>query len=174
MKIIIRVLLSTLTLSLLGSMVSCATSPTVSQSNPGTTTTIILTRHGDRDAFAEDLNEKGRARAQALVEAVADMNVTAIYSPEHKRNLDTARPVAEHLGLEINVVPAKVYQVVTTMLTEHPGEVVLWVGNKGNLTEMYSLLKGDGPPPINYGDLFIMVIKDKGEPDITKLRYGPS
>ena len=146
---------------------------TVTHSKPGTTTTIVLTRHGDRDALATDLNDMGRERAQSLVGALSDMQITAIYSPDIKRNLDTARPLAKHLGIEINVVPVTMYQVATTMLTEHSGEAVLWVGNKNNLTDFYALLGGEGTAPIAYGDLYIMKIKESGDPAVTKLRYGP-
>jgi phosphohistidine phosphatase SixA len=138
----IRILLPIVTLSLSGLMPSCATSQYVTHSMPGTTTTIVLTRHGDRDNLATNLNEKGRARAEALVTALSDMKVTAIYCPDFERNLETARPLAEKLGIEINIVPEVMVQVVTTMLTEHPGEVVLWVGNKPNLVKIYSLLGG--------------------------------
>ena len=58
------------------------------------------------------------------------------------------------------------------MLTEHSGEVVVWVGNKGNLTEIYDVLDGEGEPPLSYGDLYIMTIKEKEGPDVKRLRYG--
>ncbi len=44
-------------------------------SSAGTTTTVILTRHGDRDTASNLLNEKGRVRAQALVGEIGDMNI---------------------------------------------------------------------------------------------------
>lgn len=173
MSIKIRILLSILTLSMSGLMTSCATSQNVTHSMPGTTTTIVLTRHGDRDNMATNLNEKGRARAEALVEALGDMKVTAIYCPDFERNIETARPLAEKLGLEINVVPEVMVNVVTTMLTEHSGEVVVWVGNKPNLVKIYSVLGGVGDPPQSYGDLYIMKIKETGDPEVIKKHYGP-
>jgi hypothetical protein len=145
----------------------------VTHSKPGTTTTIILTRHSDRDPLAEDLNDKGRLRAEALVEAVGEMNITAIYSPDLKRNLETAKPLAKHLGIEVQVLGSSKNEVVTTILTRHPGETVIWIGNGGNLKEIYSHLRGEGAPPINYGDLYIVEVKDSGDPVVTKKRYGP-
>ena len=76
MNIYIRIPQLILTLSLIGLMTGCTT---VTHSLPGTTTTIVLTRHADRDALATSLNEKGRVRAEALVEALGDMKITAIY-----------------------------------------------------------------------------------------------
>ncbi len=171
MKIINRLLISCITVSLILVASGCGT---VTHSRPDTTTTIILTRHGDRDPLAEELNDKGRLRAEALVEAVGDMNITAIYSPDLKRNLDTAQPLANHLGIKVEVLGPNKNQVTTAILTRHPGEVVIWIGNSGNLKGIYSLLGGEGAPPIKYGDLYIVEVKDSGNPVVTKKRYGPS
>lgn len=145
----------------------------VTQSPAGTTTTIVLTRHGDRNPDESELNDKGRARAVALVTALDGMDITAIYSPDKKRNLDTARPLADKLGIKIDVVASKMKRVLTTILTEHAGETVLWVGNVINLEELYALLQGDGAAPISYGDLFIVTVKERGKPVVIKKRYGP-
>lgn len=173
MNTCMRILLSILALSLAGLTASCATSPNLTHSLPGTTTTIVLTRHADRDPMASSLNDKGRVRAEELVKALGDMKVAAIYCPDFERNIETARPLAEKLGIEINVVPEVMVRVVNTMLTEHSGEVVLWVGNKPNLVKIYSLLGGEGDPPQAYGDLYIMKIKEQGPPEVIKKHYGP-
>jgi hypothetical protein len=102
------------------------------------------------------------------------MNITAIYSPDLKRNLDTAQPLANHLGIKVEVLGPNENQVTTAILTRHPGEVVIWIGNSGNLKGIYSLLGGEGAPPIAYGDLYIVEVKDSGNPVVTKKRYGPS
>ena len=122
MKITSRLLISCITVALIVVAAGCAI---VTHSEPGTTTTIILTRHGDRDPLAEELNDQGRLRAAALVEAVAGMNITAIYSPDLKRNLDTAQPLAEHLGIKVQVLGTSKNEVTTTILTRHPGETVI-------------------------------------------------
>ena len=170
MKIINCLLVSCITVSLIIVAAGCGT---VTHSEPGTTTTIILTRHSDRDPLAEDLNDKGRLRAEALVEAVGDMNISAIYSPDMKRNLETAKPLAKHLGIKVQVLGPSKNEVTTAILTRNPGEVVIWIGNSHNLKDIYSLLGGEGAPPINYGDLYIVEVKDSGDPVVTKKRYGP-
>ena len=147
-------------------------------SRPGTTTTVILTRHADRDPVNGDLNEKGRERAQALVEAVKGMGVTAIYSPDVTRNLDTVRPLAARLGIAITKTPsfslAESGSIVSEILEKHAGGVVVWVGNvSGNLQRMYHLLGGTGTGPVEYGDLHVLTIPDKGPVKVVKTRYGP-
>ena len=174
MKSLRDILATGLVVTLILSLAACATRTTVNRSMPGTTTTVILTRHADRDAMAEHINDKGRERAAALVDTVGHMPITANYSPDYLRNLETAEPLAQHLGIEITIVPASMYQVVTNMLTRHPGEVVVWVGNKENLKQIYDVLDGEGEPPLSYGDLYILTIKEKDSPDVNRLRYGPN
>jgi phosphohistidine phosphatase SixA len=147
---------------------------TLTHSQENTTTTIILTRHGERNAFADDLNDKGRQRAKDLVKALEGIDISAIYCPNRSRNIDTATPLAEHLGLKVNIVDKSpsVSDLINTFLTKHAGKKILWVGNNDNLSTMYSLLRGEGDPPVDYGDLFIIVIRDKGDPEIIKKTYG--
>ena len=83
--------------SLFSTLLGCAAVEV--NSKPGTTTTVILIRHADRDEYSDELNAKGRERAMALTDAVSDRDITAIYSPNVERNLDTARPLASRLVL---------------------------------------------------------------------------
>ena len=153
----------------------CATGRT--HSLPGTETTVILIRHAERTQVTKVLTEEGHARAQALVEAVGDMKITAIYSPDLERNLDTVRPLADHLGIDITVKPKismpKVNAIVDEMLSQHSGETVLWVGNiSGNLGSIYWRLGGKGDGPFNYGEMFILTVPDHGTTSVVKTRYG--
>jgi hypothetical protein len=154
----------------------CATG--VVHSKPGTSTTVILIRHGDIDELSEVLNAKGQERAKALVDAVRDMPITAIYSPDVRRNLDTVGPLAKQRGIEITLTPVVsllvAKEISQEIVTKHAGGVVLWVGNRsGNLQKVYQHLGGTGTGPVEYGDLFIMTIPDKGEATVVKKRFGP-
>lgn len=155
-----------------------ACAPIQVRSKPGTTTTVILTRHGDRDKDSDRLNAKGRERAKALVVAVKDLGVTAIYSPNEKRNIDTARPLADALGIEITVTDAMAVfvadEIVKDMLERHAGGVIVWIGNvSGNLHAIYHHLGGVGEPPLEYGELFVITLTDHSPARVEKLRYGP-
>lgn len=157
-------------------LTGCAT--TVLHSKPGTSTTVILTRHADRDHDAEVLNARGQERAQALIAAVRDYRVTAIYSPNVRRNLDTVRPLAQHLGIDITPTPAvslfAAEAIVEEILTRHAGGVVVYAGNaSGNIQAVYRHLGGTGAAPVEYGDLFVMTIPDQGPATIVRKRYGP-
>ena len=174
---------------ILAFFVGCATtsedetSPTY-QSPPGTKTTIILLRHAGRDIYSAEADDpltwQGRRRAQHLVEVIGDMGVSAIYCTNLRRNRDTAQPLADHLGLKLNLVSqGRLYDykklsrdLLNEFLTKHAGGVVVWVGNLRNLEEMYTLLDGTGSPPTEYGDVFIVEIPDVTPPRIKKMRYG--
>jgi len=166
-----RLIIFCITALFIGVVVGCTTTV---QSKAGTSTTIILTRHAERTVITKVLTEKGHTRAKDLVKAVGDKNITAIYSPDLVRNLDTVRPLAKHLGIEITTVSSKpdADSVVNTILTRHAGQVVLWVGNTTNLSDIYYKLGGQGEPPDNYGDLFFLKIMDKGVTEVTKTTYG--
>ena len=143
----------------------------------GTATTVILIRHAERDNFFI-LTDKGHERAKALIGATGNMGISAIYSPDLARDLDTVRPLANHLGIKIALVPrisaAVVDKMVSDILTRHPGGVVLLVGNgSGNLRLLHHRLGGTGEGPYQYGDLFIYTIPEQGPVKVLKSRYGP-
>lgn len=173
MKFIRQVVISCVAITAISILTSCATG---AHSQLGTTTTIVLTRHGDRNVFSLKLNDKGQQRAQALVGAVRDLAISAIYHPDLVRNQQTAQPLEHHLGITSHIVSSKpnMDEITKTLLLKHAGEVVIWVGNKDNLEKIYSILGGKGASPSSYGDLYIVKVKDSGAPDIIKKRYGPT
>ena len=156
-------------LLLLIALAGCA-APEV-RSPPGTVTTIVLLRHADRNPMAEDLTPEGRARAAALPAALANMPIDAIYTLKIKRNLDTAEPLAQARKLTVKIVDESA--IAERLVRENPGKTVVWVGNTDNLKDVYDDLRGDGAPPVRYGDLFIIKLPDKGPTEVTKMRWGP-
>jgi broad specificity phosphatase PhoE len=78
-------------------------------------TRILLVRHGQSQGNAEGrfgghsatpLSEFGRAQAEATARVLSTEGVTAIYSSDLLRAVETARPLASALGLEINCTEA--------------------------------------------------------------------
>ena len=152
-----------------------ACGPTM-HSKTGTSTTVILIRHAEKDAKS-NLSPEGHARARALVEAVGHMNVQEIYSPNLVRNIDTVKPLAKHAGVDITLTPKislpMVGKYCKEILTVHAGKVVLWVGNvSGNLQSIYHKLGGKGTGPIEYRQLFILTVPDKGPTRVEKTTFG--
>jgi len=75
---------------------------------------LILVRHGETEwnragrcqGIADiELNENGRKQVGELAESLKDHNISAIYSSDLKRAIETAWAIAEHHGLTINIDP---------------------------------------------------------------------
>ena len=173
----------------LGLLVSCATTPNDEpipniQSKPGTKTTIVLLRHGGRDpnvsAGDPPLTRRGRERAAALPAALANLKVSAIYCPNILRNIQTAQPLADQLGLKINTISNRrllnaeglAKELLDEFINKYADGVVVWIGNRRNLQAFYKLVDGTGNPPTEYGRICIVTIPDIGPPRIKKITYG--
>ncbi|MGX9357152.1 histidine phosphatase family protein [Roseobacteraceae bacterium S113] len=113
---------------------------------------LIIVRHMDRDGA--DLSALGRARAQALVGALEDLPVDAVYAPGIQRNLDSAAPLASARGLEVERRPQEA--PARRLMRETAGRSVVWVGNKGNLRSIWDDAALPGEPPLEYGELFVV------------------
>ena len=77
-------------------------------------TTLLLVRHALCDPVGKAvagrapgvlLNETGRAQAERLSERLAGLPIEALYSSPLERARETARPIAERLGLEVRLAP---------------------------------------------------------------------
>lgn len=157
----------------------------------GTTTTVIMIRHAERakEHGESALTPEGRQRAKALIDAIGDKEITAIYSPDRGRNRETVQPLSTHLGVTLTLIPEArlsntrrfADEFVQEVLTIHAGGMVVWVGNKspvgiwgGNLKEIYRRLGGTGDPPEKYDDLFVIEVPDQGAVRVKKTTYGKS
>lgn len=77
--------------------------------------TLFLIRHGENDYLKKNilpgripgvhLNDEGRKQAGALAAALKDLPIAAIYSSPLERAVETASPLAQAKGLEIQVEP---------------------------------------------------------------------
>ena len=129
---------------------------------------LIVTRHGDRDG--DDLSQAGRDRALALVVALEGMPVDGIYSPGIQRNLDTAAPLAQARGLPVQRRPQE--RPLEALVPEGAGRTLVWIGNKGNIAEIWEGLNLPEPAPLDYGDLHIIRSDAKGSVTVERRRYG--
>jgi probable phosphomutase (TIGR03848 family) len=77
--------------------------------------TLLLIRHGENDYLKKNkmpgrlpgihLNERGREQALALAETLKGLPIKAIYASPLERAIETAKPLAESHGLEIQLQP---------------------------------------------------------------------
>ena len=75
-----------------------------------TTTSVLLIRHGQSEGnaagrfgghTATPLSSRGRKQAEATAQALSAENITAIYSSDLSRAVETAMPLARLTGLEV-------------------------------------------------------------------------
>ena len=77
--------------------------------------TLFLIRHGENDYLKKNilpgripvvhLNDEGRQQAEALAAALKALPIAAIYSSPLERAIETASPLAQAKGLEIQIEP---------------------------------------------------------------------
>jgi hypothetical protein len=77
------------------------------------TTTIIFVRHAEQTSHDEadpSLSETGRSRVAELTRQMVDADVVAgidaIYATQFKRSAETVQPLADRLGLPVNIYDA--------------------------------------------------------------------
>lgn len=73
--------------------------------------TVILIRHAEKIIDPNnpdvDLSPAGQVRAQELTRVFGDAGINAIYATQYKRTQQTVKPLADKLGLPVNIVDSK-------------------------------------------------------------------
>ncbi len=134
------------------------------------TTTIIMLRHADRADRV--LNSTGEARARALPGALSDFDIDAIFSPDLTRNLQTAEPLSKETGISVTIMPDEF--AAARMPRAYPTGTVVWVGNKGNLRSLWEAYSAPGAPPLEYGDIGIVTLKQGKSEHVERRRFEPA
>ena len=149
------------------------------------TTTMIFVRHAEKALIPVDdpgLSAEGEARAAELARQLVDADVVAgidaIYATNTRRAMETARPVADALGLEIFTYRNQDDDepVVDAMVRAHKGKIILVVGHSDTLPTMIAALGASKKvPPIaegEYDNLYLISIPWFGKTKTIRLRYG--
>jgi broad specificity phosphatase PhoE len=148
------------------------------------TTTIIFVRHAEKELNSGDdpgLSDAGRRRVAELTRQLVDADVVAgidaIYATPFRRSQETARPLADALGLQINSYDAADREsVLETVLRNHKGKIILVVGHSDTLPELIANLGASKKvPPIDeleYDNIYIISIPWFGKTKTIRLRFG--
>ena len=149
------------------------------------TTTMIFVRHAEKALIPVDdpgLSPEGQRRAEELARQLVDADVVAgidaIYSTDTRRTIETARPVADALGLEIRRYENQEDDepVVDAMVRDNKGRIILVVGHSDTLPVMIAALGASKKvPPIaemEYDNLYLISIPWFGKTKTIRLRYG--
>jgi phosphohistidine phosphatase SixA len=118
-------------------------------STPDITTEIYLVRHAEKTKAADDpaLTDAGQARALALRERLITEDITRIFSTDTRRTRDTAAPLAEAMGLEVEIYDAGDLAGFAQTLKATPGTHLV-VGHSNTTPQLVEWLGGEGGEPI--------------------------
>ena len=161
---------------------ACNSSHSNPASHPGSTT-ILIVRHAEKASDAEDspLTETGILRAQALVRAAEDAGVSAIYSSQFRRSIDTARPLSDRIGVAITEVPVNLASpgdygelLAKQIIEKYRGQTIVVVGHSNTIASIIEgLARREAPVDnIEYSDMFIVTVQPSGGAGIIKTQYG--
>ncbi len=160
-----------------------ACTPPAAAPAPVAARTVYLVRHAEKGAEpAADppLTPAGQARAKALAIALADAGVRSVLTTQLLRTRETARPLAEKLGIQGQVVgvsgAAREHaQAVAAAVKAQPAGAVLVVGHSNTVPLIIEALGGPAMPMIcdsQYANLFVVQLWADGKVTLARTEYG--
>jgi len=171
----LRILLAVSTLFLL---VGCQpTAPTTpdnqSSADP---VTIFLVRHAEKaDDGTKDppLTAAGAARAARLRDMLLAADIERIYSTDYQRTRQTAKPLADTLGLPVTTYPSFDSTFITALPRKHTGQHILMTGHSNTIPATVNHLTGSSYADLQemeYDKVFV-VSGQEGQWSVVQLRY---
>lgn len=144
-----------------------------------TATTFILVRHAETTGIGSnpDLSASGIARAEELRRVLSNVALGAVYSTNFNRTMQTAQPVADDKSLSITMYdPFNPSAFADELLVDHHAGVVLVVGHSNTTPSLLNTLVGANIyqdfPEMEYDNLFVVTVFEKGRSDVVHLKYG--
>jgi len=112
---------------------------------------IYLVRHGEKAAVGQDpdLTAQGQARAQAIATILHKTGITQIFSTPTNRTRQTAQPLAQRLGVEVQLYDPRAPKALVEKVKALSGPVLV-VGHSNTLPELVRLF--GGAPGSDIGD----------------------
>jgi broad specificity phosphatase PhoE len=144
-------------------------------------TVLILVRHAEKKIVPPenkdpDISPAGQARAEEIARMFSDTDIKAIYATQYKRTQQTAKPLADKLGLPMTTIEAKqTPELVKSLRAKNAGQVVFIVGHNNTVPEIIAAMGGPQMPIIpetEYDNLFILTVHNDGKATLVKMKYG--
>lgn len=129
-------------------------------------TLVFLTRHAEKQSDQgrdPNLTEQGSKRAQNLAYALSKSKLSAVYSTNYKRTMQTATPTALEQSLQLTMYEPSSKELAKAIVDKHKGQKVLVVGHSNTTPELLAALGVKEPVVIEhdqYGDLYLVILKD--------------
>jgi broad specificity phosphatase PhoE len=152
------------------------------QAAAGDSQLVLIVRHAEKapePGGDVPLTDAGRARAEALAEALAHARVDAIVTTQFRRTRETAGPLARRLQLTTRVVEAggdtRAHARAVADAVRGAGRTVLVVGHSNTVPAIIAALGGPRLEELcesDYDNLFVLAMPAGGAPGLTQSRYG--
>lgn len=127
---------------------SCAVLPGEAGESADTTYTVYLVRHAEKQSGDDpSLTSDGLLRADTLADLLSDKDIENIWSSDYRRTRETAAPLAERLGIDVQLYDASDLQSLADEITAD-GVTVLVVGHSNTTPALAEFLGADPGEPI--------------------------
>ncbi len=166
----------TIVLSLLPSLVACTTEPP-GQPPAEKPLQVLLVRHAEKVDDGDDpaLSPAGVERAAALAATLRDAGIERIHTSDYLRTRETAAPLAETLGIEVEIYDPRDLDALVARLGEAGGRHLV-VGHSNTTPAAVELLGGEPGAEIDeaseYDRLYLVTRGADGTVGTVLLRYG--
>jgi broad specificity phosphatase PhoE len=140
---------------------------------------VILVRHAEKEAGTGDvpLSSVGKKRAEALVRAMKDADIEAIYTTTWSRTKQTAEPLAKSLNLTPKIADVREPPAAFALRLqrEFAEQTVLIVGHSDTVPALIdAIAKRKVGVTIGVGEfdnIFILLPKRDGSWSVVRARY---
>lgn len=139
-------------------------------------TVVYLVRHAEKldDSADPPLTEAGLIRARLLGAMLQDAGVTRILSSDYQRTRDTASPLAERIGLEVEIYDPRALDEVAQRIRSEAGRYLV-SGHSNTTPALVERLGGDPGEPMREADeydrLYVLTVGARATTTVL-LRYG--
>jgi broad specificity phosphatase PhoE len=129
--------------------------------------TVYLVRHAEKliidGEHNPDLNAIGQFRALNIAKQLSQVGITDIYSTQYHRTLQTAKPLADFLNLEIKDYDPRNLEEFAEQIKSIKGTILI-VGHSNTTPMLTSLISGKTVKPIaenEYDNLYQVITTNK-------------
>jgi len=139
-------------------------------------TVVYLVRHAEKvdDSRDPELSDAGRLRAAALAQVLEYSGVERVLSTDYIRTRDTAAPVAEAMGLPVELYDPRDLPAAAHGILEGGGRVLV-VGHSNTTPALVAALGGDPGPTLedsDYDRLYVVTVHPDGTATTVLIRFG--
>lgn len=137
---------------------------------------FFIVRHAEKQSATGDapLSSAGAERAKQLMQTLEHLRVEAIYHTDFARTRETAKPLADKLGVTPVTYAEPSARWLKEVLLKNQGKRALLVGHSNTVHLMVKGLSGQSVPEVadsQYDNLFVVVVSGDKK-SVVQLKYG--